>query len=142
MKGGIGKSTLAVNLAWHFAGYPQWNKKVLLVDLDPQFNASQYLLGVREYGSILSASKALELAGVVFNAASDYLPEEALAKTTVKDIARKNGWYVLQREVEYSRSYPKGAREGRPIFCTSYCRSGKVRNFELFAKEFAQRVGL
>ena len=46
MKGGVGKSTLTVNLAWHFAAYPQWLKKVLVIDLDPQFNASQYLLGV------------------------------------------------------------------------------------------------
>ncbi len=41
MKGGVGKSTLAVNLAWQFAGFTTWLKKVLVVDLDPQFNASQ-----------------------------------------------------------------------------------------------------
>jgi len=87
-------------------------------------------------------NKNLELAGVVFNAASDYLPEEALSKDTVKRIAKKNGWYVFERDVEYSRSYPKGAREGEPIFRTSYSRWSKVKNFELFAEEFANRVGL
>jgi chromosome partitioning protein len=46
MKGGVGKSTLTVNLAWHFAAYRNWLKKLLVVDLDPQFNASQYLVGV------------------------------------------------------------------------------------------------
>jgi len=271
MKGGVGKSTLTVNLAWHFAAYREWHKKILVVDLDPQFNASQYLLGVREYENILKSNKPtiwdvfeqgtktpsgslalpssdapihkyrnfhgggsihlipsrlelafslkspghkerhlsrlikdveheydlilidcaptesvltiaaylasewllvpvkpeylstiglpllvnsmqdfkteyektkLELAGVVFNAASDYLPEEALAKDTVRNIAKKNGWYVFNREVEYSRSYPKGAREGQPIFRTSYSRWSKVQNFELFAEEFAKRVGL
>jgi chromosome partitioning protein len=271
MKGGVGKSTLCINLAWHFASYGDWNKKVLVVDLDPQFNASQYLIGVKEYQNILNSNKPtiwdifeqgtrtpggkaslpdphapihkhmefyrggeihlipsqldlaftlknpghkerhlsrlirdvekeydlilidcaptesvlttaaylssdwllvpvkpeylstiglpllvnsmedfkeeyenkkIELAGVVFNAASDYLPEEALAKDTVKKIARKNGWYVFEREVEYSRSYPKGAREGQPIFRTSYSRWSKVRNFELFAEEFAKRVAL
>jgi chromosome partitioning protein len=45
MKGGVGKSTLCVNLAWHYAAMKRWAKKVLLVDLDPQFNASQYMLG-------------------------------------------------------------------------------------------------
>jgi chromosome partitioning protein len=42
MKGGVGKTTLAVNLAWHF--YHHEKKAVLLVDLDPQFNATQYVM--------------------------------------------------------------------------------------------------
>src|ERR1035437_10901434 len=42
MKGGVGKTTLAVNLAWHFFDHEL--KNVLLVDLDPQFNATQYLM--------------------------------------------------------------------------------------------------
>jgi chromosome partitioning protein len=271
MKGGVGKSTLTVNLAWHFAAYGDWNKKVLVVDLDPQFNSSQYLLGVSEYESILKGNKPtvwdifeqgtrtpsgkatahdlttaihkyqsfsdgacihlipsrlelalslknpghkdrylsrlirdveseydlvlidcaptesvlttaaylssdwllvpvkpeylstiglpllvssmqdfkeenegsnLQLAGVVFNAASDYLPEEALAKDTVKSIAKKNKWHVFKNEVDYSRSYPKGAREGQPIFRTSYSRWKKVANFQRFANEFAVRIGL
>lgn len=87
-------------------------------------------------------NKNLELAGIVFNAASDYLPEEAMAKDTVKTIAKNNGWYVFKEGVEYSRSYPKGAREGKPIFRTSYSRWNKCFNFERFANEFAQRVGL
>lgn len=84
----------------------------------------------------------LRLAGVVFNAASNYLPEEALAKDTVKKIANKNRWHVFENEVEYSRSYPKGAREGQPIFRTSYSRTTKVRNFNYFALELAERVKL
>jgi chromosome partitioning protein len=88
------------------------------------------------------ANSGLQLAGVVFNAASDYLPEEALAKDTVRKIAKKNGWHVFENEVDYSRSYPKGAREGKPIFRTSYSRWNKVQNFERFAEEFAGRVGL
>jgi chromosome partitioning protein len=264
-------------LAWHFAAYLRWSKRVLVVDLDPQFNASQYLLGVSEYEKILSSKKPtiwdifeqgtktpgakssalkaadvifpyrvihsagsptggridvipsrlelayslknpgqnkerrlaktlaevedqydlilidcaptesvlttaaylssdwllvpvkpeylstiglpmlvnsmqdfkseydkskLELAGVVFNAASNYFPEEALAKSTVKAIAKQNNWYVFSHGVSYSRSYPKGAREGMPISRTSYSRGTQVANFELFAEEFAQRVGL
>ena len=44
MKGGVGKTTLAFNLAWY--GTWQHNHRVLAVDLDPQANLSQYFMGV------------------------------------------------------------------------------------------------
>src|SRR6266849_2780154 len=269
MKGGVGKSTLTVNLAWQFAALHRWNKRVLVIDLDPQFNASQYLLGVRGYQDIINKEiptiwnlfeqlthapggkrpqildpesflhnvvdygdgsridlvpsrlelayslrnpgqkegllrrwvakverkydlilldcaptesfltsaaylasnfiivpvkseylssigvsllarsiqefkqhyedHKLKLAGIVFNATTDYSPEEVIAKDEVRALARKNRWYVFKEEVSYSRSYPKGAREGRPIFSTSYSRSAQAERFHAFAAEFAGR---
>lgn len=47
MKGGVGKTTLAVNLAWHM--YQKGGHNVLLVDLDPQFNATQYIMDYTEF---------------------------------------------------------------------------------------------
>lgn len=55
MKGGVGKSTLAVNLAWQFF---QFSKRVLVVDLDPQFNASQYMLGGEGYKKLVQNQAA------------------------------------------------------------------------------------
>jgi chromosome partitioning protein len=47
MKGGVGKTTLAVNVAHGLARLHR--KNVLVVDADPQFNATQYLLGTDAY---------------------------------------------------------------------------------------------
>jgi chromosome partitioning protein len=272
MKGGVGKSTLCVNLAWHFA-LPRDSKRVLVVDLDPQFNASQYLLGTAEYERQLRANNptiwdiferntrtphtpgqpfdvrtaiynrmtersgagrldvilsrlelafslktpfqekerelsralaeledaydlilidcaptesilttaayfcsdfllvpvkpeylsaiglpllvqsmrafqdahvthSLQLAGVVFNATTEYSPEEMLAKSEVRQIASRNDWHVFDNEVSYSRSYAKGARLGASIYGTPHTRKQQRRRFSAFAQEFAKRIGL
>jgi len=272
MKGGVGKSTLTVNLAWQLSGIIGQDKNVLVVDLDPQFNASQYLLGAQGYRkkvvdakratiwnifeqqtrvpgmkalpsivaadvivnvrqwptnrldlipsslelawslkqpaqkeqlldkflakvkadydlilidcapteSLLTAAayaasdyvlvpvkpeflstiglpllarsmaefsqqnegKSLEMLGVVFNHATQYAPEEQISKREVKAEAQRSGWYMFASEIGYSRSYPKGAREGQPIFRTSYAQRKQKAKFGAFAKEFSSRLGL
>lgn len=272
MKGGVGKSTLTVNLAWHIAMKTNNRHRVLVVDLDPQFNASQYMLGMQRYQKIVkddmptiwnvfeqltnvpgkkssgaidphsvihkiqsfndgsridlipsrldlaysiknptgkelllarlieeiepeydlilfdcpptesllttaayhccdfivvpvkpeflssiglpllassmddfklqNRKSNLKIAGIVFNHASDYSPEENLAKREVNGVAKSNGWSVYKNAVPYSRSFPKGAREGQPIFRTTYSRTTTARQFENFAREFAQSINL
>lgn len=50
LKGGVGKTTLCVNLAYGLAYYKRL--RVLIVDLDPQANATQYLLSDQSYRSV------------------------------------------------------------------------------------------
>ncbi len=47
MKGGVGKTTLAVNIAGALAKLHDLN--ILLVDLDPQYNATQYLVDLQAH---------------------------------------------------------------------------------------------
>jgi chromosome partitioning protein len=45
---------LKIGLAWHCAAMTHWSKNVLLVDLDPQFTASRYMLGVTRTNAMFS----------------------------------------------------------------------------------------
>lgn len=55
MKGGVGKTTLATQLAWHAT--LTLDKRVLLIDLDPQANASQSLMTPQNYVKHLTNNK-------------------------------------------------------------------------------------
>jgi chromosome partitioning protein len=273
MKGGVGKSTLAVNLAWGVASRPRVVRRVLVVDIDPQFNASQYLLGARRYQqtvvesdaptvwdifeqntrvpgrarrrvdpttairsvvnysdgscvhlipsrlelafslkhpgrkdallaraigeveafydlilfdcppteSILTDAaylasnqllipvkpeflssiglglldtsirefrrehrgKRLTVAGIVFNHLNpDTSGETRVAKSQVRALAMRRKWNVFKAEIPYSRSFPKGAREGKPLFRTSYSRYEMAQRVSAFVSEFCGRVGI
>ncbi len=55
MKGGVGKTTLTANLGHCLSR--MHSKKVLLVDVDPQFNLTQYCMDETTYAEILSDEK-------------------------------------------------------------------------------------
>lgn len=69
MKGGVGKTTLAMHLA-HTAD--QMNLRTLAVDLDPQANLSQALMGPKGYVDYLAAHKP-----TVVQIFDEYVPTSA-----------------------------------------------------------------
>ena len=52
MKGGVGKTTIATQLAWD--AVRRLNKKVLVIDLDPQSDASQSIMSPQTYVDYLN----------------------------------------------------------------------------------------
>jgi chromosome partitioning protein len=79
MKGGVGKTTLAVNVAYALAAIHK--KNVLIVDGDPQFNATQYLLEDDAYLTHLQDAKKGTIKDI-------FIPRKQGAINTVTGSAR------------------------------------------------------
>lgn len=105
MKGGVGKTSLAMQAviyaAWH-------QKRVLAVDLDPQSNLSQALLGPEKYVKLLNDGKP-----TVVQLLEDYQPSGAGSGSpqpvSIHDVIIKGVWasnmhlHLLPSRLELSR---------------------------------------
>jgi chromosome partitioning protein len=90
MKGGVGKTTLASQIAWY--AVLRRDKKVLLIDLDPQANASQSVMSPQSYVSYLNAG-GLTVADIF----EQFTPTGTASGSPKKlDVSK-----VISRRVEY-----------------------------------------
>ena len=117
----------------------------ILIPVRPEFLSTIGLplleQSLNEFGSRYP-NEAPDVLGITFNAMSNYSPEEVTSRREVQRVARQIGWDIFDEEIRYSKSFPKSAREGKPIFFTSYAHSTVKANFHRFAQEFAGRVGI
>lgn len=84
MKGGVGKTTLCVLLSYVLAKYD--SKNILVVDVDPQFNASLCLLGYDDYLKKVSNSSTRSTVVDLFTGAVEEYPGIAKKHTVKKDL--------------------------------------------------------
>ncbi len=89
MKGGVGKTTLCVGIAEFLANH--MGRKVLVIDIDPQFNATQSLMGhydrVEEYMTALRPNnqtirKIFELPNSLMEDEKKVTPEQVITKVS------------------------------------------------------------
>ncbi|MGC3992300.1 MAG: ParA family protein [Chthoniobacteraceae bacterium] len=89
MKGGVGKTSLAMQAASYAA---QDKKRVLAIDLDPQSNLSQALLGPDKYVNLLKKG-----APTVVQLLEDYQPAgigmSSPQPVSIQDVILKGFWY-------------------------------------------------
>ena len=117
----------------------------VLIPVKPEFLSTiglPLLVKSLEDFKLQQRDSLIEIAGIIFNAISEDKPEHRRSKADVLELAKQKKWYVFKNEISYSDSYPKGSREGKPIFLTGYARWDRVNQFDALAQEFAQRIRL
>ena len=97
MKGGVCKTTLCVNIAYTLS--TQYNKKVLVIDVDPQFNATQYVLSTIYGKDFIDKYDELKAQGkTIFNLYNNMDKEDTFSE----DIGELNALFNTTRQ---SNSY-------------------------------------
>ena len=108
MKGGVGKTTLAVNMADFLT--KRHSKNVLLVDVDPQFNATQCILNDDDYMSYLKEDNNISIVDVfnytkaaVVSVTCGVQEKPSLSLENIKPLKTERGFDLIHGRLDLFR---------------------------------------
>lgn len=95
MKGGVGKTTMAVNIAYYLS--MKMEERVLVIDLDPQYNATQYMVDIKKHPEYVSGEKPtvfdiMTPIGFSYNSIIDGVKKMQVRKSVQLDEVARTLW--------------------------------------------------
>lgn len=108
--------------------------RYVIVPIKPEFMATIGLpllaRSIQEF-QLENDDHEISIAGLVFNYSSSYSkgPEARESIKEVRKLAEQHNWPIFKKQVKYSASYAKSAREGTPLSHTSYAQYHVIEDF-------------
>ena len=123
--------------------------RYVIVPVRPEFMATIGLpllsRSLQEF-QIENDDHEIEIAGLVFNHSTyqsgTQKREARISITEVQAAAKEYGWHIFERQIGYSASYPRTAREGTPLADTGDARAFVIEQFEDVKDEIFRRLGI